>query len=400
MVTFLHTADWQIGMTRRWLQPEAQARFDHDRLMAIRSAGRIAREQGCAFVVVAGDVFESNQLRQGTVLRALDAMGEMGLPVYLLPGNHDPLDAVSMYRQPTFLSACPDNVTVLDSEGPYDVGQGVQLIAAPWRCKHPGRDLVADALSTVGPADGTLRVLVGHGGVDVLDPSGRNPTAITTEPLFEAVRAGQIHYVALGDRHSRTDVGGHGSVWYSGTIEVTDPREEAPGDVLVVDLGADGIAQVVPHHTGTWDFRSLARDLNSGDDVDRLLAELASTHSKEKVVLKLALRGVLTLADYSRLHETLDSLATTFGGLLQWDRHTDLVITPDDEQWSQLAISGYVSGAAQEIRQAMIEPGPARADEDRGEDLASAFSPEDADDSVSARDALSLLYRLSGALTR
>ncbi len=398
MVTFLHTADWQIGMTRRWLQPADQARFDQDRLTAIRSAGRVARDEGCAFVVVASDVFESNQLRQGTVLRALDAMGEMGVPVYLLPGNHDPLDAMSIYRQPTFLGACPDNVTVLDSEGPYEVAPGVEIVAAPWRGKHPGRDLVADALTHVGPADGTLRVMVGHGGVDVLDPSGRNPAAIATGPLFEAVRAGQIHYVALGDRHSRTDVGGHGCVWYSGTIEVTDPREEAPGDVLVVELIAEQGAQVVPHHVGAWDFRSLARDLSSGDDVDRLLEELNATPAKEQVVVKLALRGALSVADYTRLHEALASLGATFGGLLHWDRHTDLVITPDDEQWSQLALSGYVSGAAEEIRQAMsASTVEGSAD---GEDVSAAFSPEDADDSVSARDALALLYRLSGSLAR
>ncbi len=400
MVTFLHTADWQIGMTRRWLQPEAQARFDHDRLMAIRSAGQIARAQGCAFVVVAGDVFESNQLRQGTVLRALDVMGEMRLPVYLLPGNHDPLDSVSIYRQPIFVNACPGNVTVLDSHGPYDVAPGVQVIAAPWRSKHPGRDLVADALATVGPADGTTRVLVGHGGVDVFDPTGRNATAIGTAPLFEAVKDGRIHYVALGDRHSRTDVGGRGSVWFSGTIEVTDSREEVPGDVLVVEIGPSGVAEVVPHHTGTWDIRSLSRDLNSADDVDGLLAELVGTSCKEKVVLKLALSGALSLADYTRLYESLEAVGTTFAGLLHWDGHTDLVISQDDEQWADMDISGYVNGAAQEIREAMNEGDKKVADAHQDADVEAAFSPDVADDSDSARDALALLYRLSGALAR
>ncbi len=400
MVTFLHTADWQIGMTRRWLQPEAQARFDHDRLMAIRSAGRIAREQGCAFVIVAGDVFESNQLRQGTVLRALDVMGEIGLPVYLLPGNHDPLDSVTIYRQPIFLKACPANVTVLDSHGPYDVAPGVQIIAAPWRSKHPGRDLVGDALATIGPPDGTLRVLVGHGGVDVFDPTGRNPTAIATAPLFEAVKDERIHYVALGDRHSRTDVGGRGVVWFSGTVEVTDSREEAPGDVLVVDLNADEGADVVAHHTGTWDIRALSRDLNSADDVDSFLAELAGTPSKEKVVLKLVLRGALSLADYTRLQEALEAVGTTFAGLLQWDGHTDLVISQDDEQWADMDISGYVSGAAEEIRAAMTPSDPIGTEEYPRADLEAAFSPDVVDDSESARDALALLYRLSGALAR
>lgn len=397
MVTFLHTADWQIGMTRRWLQPEAQARFDQDRVQAIRTAGRIARDQGCLFVVVAGDVFESNQLRVGTVRRALEAMGEMDLPVYLLPGNHDPLDAMTIYRQPTFREACPSNVTVLETNRPYVAAAGVEIIAAPWRGKHPGRDLVAEALAGVGPADGTIRIVVGHGIVDVLDPSGSNPDAIDTSALLEAVAADRIHYVALGDRHSRTDVGGHGVVWYSGAIEVTDPREEAPGEVLVVRLDGSEPAQVESHHTGTWDFRTLHRDLDSEGDVDSFLTELTAVPHKERVVLKIALRGALPLGDYTRLHDALDSLGTVFAGLHEWDRHSDLVMTPGDEQWSGLDVSGYVGDAALEIRGQLSQGNAAARDGDL--ELA-GFDPDRADDGDSARDALALLYRLSGAMQR
>lgn len=397
MVTFLHTADWQIGMTRRWLQSEAQARFDQDRLRAIASAGCIARERGCQFVVVAGDVFESNQLRAGTVRRALEVMAGVGLPIYLLPGNHDPLDAMTIYQQPTFRQACPSNVTVLDANQPYAVADGVEIIAAPWRGKHPGRDLVAGALAGVGPADGTIRILVGHGIVEVLDPSGCNPDAIDTSSLLAAVARGQIHYVALGDRHSRTDVGGHGVVWYSGTIEVTDAREEQPGDVLVVRLGSSGPPQVEAHHVGTWDFQTLHRDVNSAGDVDSLVAELASFPHKERVVLKLALRGALALGDYTRLHESLDAFGTVFGGLREWDRHSDLVMTPGDEQWSGLNVSGYVGDAAQEIRGQLSRASDTPCD---GDLSLSVFDPDRVDDGDSARDALALLYRLSGAMHR
>ena len=57
MARFLHTADWQLGMTRHFLSPEAQGRFAQDRIDAIRQIGDIAREQGAQFVVVCGDVF-------------------------------------------------------------------------------------------------------------------------------------------------------------------------------------------------------------------------------------------------------------------------------------------------------------------------------------------------------
>ena len=47
-----------------------------------------------------------------------------------------------------------------------------------------------------------------------------------------------MHYVALGDKHSRMQVGSTGRIWYSGSPEVTnyDDIESDPGHVLVVDL--------------------------------------------------------------------------------------------------------------------------------------------------------------------
>ena len=72
-VRFIHTADWQLGMTRHFLSPEAQARFTQARIDGIRTIGNVAREEGASFVVVAGDVFESNQLEPRTVRRTIEA---------------------------------------------------------------------------------------------------------------------------------------------------------------------------------------------------------------------------------------------------------------------------------------------------------------------------------------
>ncbi len=88
------------------------------------------------------------------------------------------------------------------------------------------------------PADGITRVLVAHGGVDVLDPDRDKPSLIRLAGLEDALARGALHYVALGDKHSLTEVGGSGRVWYSGSPEVTnfDDVESAPGHVLVVDI--------------------------------------------------------------------------------------------------------------------------------------------------------------------
>ena len=90
---FLHTADWQLGMTRHFLGADAQARYSAARRDAVSALGALARETGAEFVVVAGDVFDANQLAPTVVSQSLEAIRAIGVPVYLLPGNHDPLDA-------------------------------------------------------------------------------------------------------------------------------------------------------------------------------------------------------------------------------------------------------------------------------------------------------------------
>ncbi len=107
---FLHTADWQLGMTRHFLDGDAQPRYSAARRDAVAGLGALAAETGAEFVVVAGDVFEHNQLAPKVISQSLEAMRAIGIPVYLLPGNHDPLDASSVYTSALFTAECPDNV--------------------------------------------------------------------------------------------------------------------------------------------------------------------------------------------------------------------------------------------------------------------------------------------------
>ena len=105
----------------------------------------------CAFVLVCGDVFESNQVEREIVIRALEAMGETPqITFYLLPGNHDPLDAVSVYRSPTFAGKAPKNVVVLEGPDPVEAVSGVEVIAAPWLSTDPRTDLVNAACDRPG----------------------------------------------------------------------------------------------------------------------------------------------------------------------------------------------------------------------------------------------------------
>lgn len=345
---FLHTADWQLGMTRRWLAGDAQARYSAARRDAVAALGAVAQQAGAEFVVVAGDVFEHNQLAPRVISQSLEAMRGVGVPIYLLPGNHDPLDASSVYTSALFQAECPDNVTVLD--GVHRVRPGLQIVAAPWRCKRPTVDLAALALDGL-PADGTVRILLAHGGVDVLDPDPNNPALIRLDTVQDALNRGVIHYAALGDKHSRTAVGDSGRVWYSGSPEVTnfDDIEPDPGHVLVVDIDQAGAVSVDTRDVGRWRFLTLRYQLDTGRDIADLDVNLDQLPEKERTVLRLALTGTLSITDRATLDGCLDRYSRLFAGLRTWDRHTDLAVLPADGEFDDLGVGGFAADAVDEL---------------------------------------------------
>jgi len=377
MARFIHTADWQLGMTRHFLDVEAQARFSEARIEAIRRIGTLAVQQDCSFVIVCGDVFESNHVERQVIVRALDAMAETpDITFYLLPGNHDPLNASSIYRSQTFIDRRPDNVEVLDTEGTTDVGPGVQLIAAPWTSKAPLDDLVHRAASNAAVGDG-VHIVVGHGVVDSLNPNDADPSAIRLEDLEAAIADGRIQYVALGDRHSTTSVGKSGRVWYSGTPEPTAFREIEPGNALIVELDGSEIA-VTPHPIARWKFHTIETDLRTTDDIERLESALSDLGDKSVSIVQLVLVGQLSLGDKIRLDTALEHFSDLFASLNTWERHSDLVVLPDDEDFTSLGLSGFAQAALNDL----VE-----------------LATEDGEETVTAREALGLLYRLAGGGT-
>jgi DNA repair exonuclease SbcCD nuclease subunit len=375
---FLHTADWQLGMTRHFLNGEAQPRYSAARRDAVAALGALAAETGAEFVVVAGDVFEHNQLAPRDVSLSLEAMRAIDVPVYLLPGNHDPLDASSVYTSALFTAERPDNVIVLDRAGLHDVRPGVQIVAAPWRSKAPTADLVGEVLDGLA-ADGITRIVVGHGGVDIFEPDRDKPSLIRLATVEAALARGAVHYVALGDKHSRTQVGSTGRVWYSGSPEVTnyDHIESDPGHVLVVDVDEADSARAVSveaRRIGRWKFVTLRQSVDTARDVVDLDINLNELPDKERTVVQLALTGSLTVTDKAALDACLDKYARLFAALGTWDRETDIAVLPADGEFDDLGIGGFAAAAVAELVATARQDG------------------RDADD---ARAALALLLRLA-----
>jgi DNA repair exonuclease SbcCD nuclease subunit len=372
VIRFLHTSDWQLGMTRHFLTEGAQERFSQARFDAIRTLGRIAREEHCAFMLVCGDAFESNQVDRKTVARALEALKDVPVPVYLLPGNHDPLNAASVYRSSTFIERKPPHVHVIQSAAPIKVDEDLELVGAPWMSKRQVANPIEDALSALTPASGIVRIGMGHGAVDTLTPDKEAAGVIAVAAIEHAISEGKIHFVALGDRHSITKVGTGDRIWYSGTPEATDFSETQSGYAQVVEIG-DGGVSTKSVRVGQWHFVERGRvDLNTAEDAEALRKWLEEVESKERTVVRLHLVGSVSLSLHALLQNRLLAARDLFGALEV--REDDLLALPDDADFADLGFSGFAGETVQRLRSKIAEGG---------------------EEGSIARDALTLLLRLA-----
>ena len=378
---FIHSADWQLGMTRRFLGAESQAVYTADRLAAVAALGDLATVHGAEFVVVAGDAFEDNAVPRSVVLRTAEALASFPVPVVILPGNHDPLDVSSVFRCRDFASVIADgSVIVLDGTGPVEVVPGVEVVGVPWTSKRPDPGRLPALLADLEPTDG-LRVLVAHGGTDAVY-GGDSPSveAIRVEAVEDAVDAGLVDYVALGDRHSVTRVGSGHRIWFSGSPETTafDDKERDSGYALLVELartappGEPRHCEVTRLRTGRWSFRALTAEIETEADLDALAELVDSIDDKPRTVLKLGLTGTVGVALRARIDDLLETWSALFASAYLRERLTHLVVRAEDSDFTGL-VDGYAGRAVEDLVAKAAGAGP---------------------DSEDAGNALSLLYRL------
>ncbi len=385
----LHTSDWQLGMDRWFLGDEAGPRYREARLSVIERLLALAAERDCSAVVVAGDVFDDNLVDDRTWRRAVDILRGATVPVYLLPGNHDPYDPASIYRSPVFGDLAP-TVQVLTDTVPRPVpGTPAEIVGAPLLSKYMSSDPVAGALRALRDRDGDtppgdrIRVLVGHGATSSRSSTG-DPAVIDVEAAAAACRDRTVDVVALGDTHSATRLHPDGTVWYSGSPEPTDFREEDGGGegrsgmVLVTEIRVDPAAPTAPATVevdeipvGQWHFLALAATVDSDDDLTAWVERLEALPDKRTTVVKYALTGSVDLATGARLDREMARLAPSFAALYERESRMDLHTVPADAELADADWPGAVGDAARDL-----------ADRTRAGD-------------DTARDALRLLYRLA-----
>ena len=299
---FIHTADWQLGMKAVHVG-EAAPRVREERLAAARRVVAAARERGAEFILIAGDTFEDNGVERALIQKVADILGSSPVPVYLIPGNHDPLTPGSVWEHPAWKSM--EQVHVLREEKPVDIPGGI-LYPCPVKDKRSRKDPTA----WIPSADAsTVRIGLAHGSVEGIQQ------AEPDHPIARdaAARAG-LDYLALGHWHSTATYpapDGFVRMAYSGTHETTSFGERDSGNVLVVEIAGPGASPLVtPVRSGGLTWSVIEKDIRDPGDLLRVHQDIESQDNPESTLLELRLKGLLAAAErgeIARIEEILES---------------------------------------------------------------------------------------------
>jgi DNA repair exonuclease SbcCD nuclease subunit len=342
---FLHTADWQIGMKAAHVGSLGQ-RVRDQRLQSARSVVQTAQDSRVDFILVAGDTFEDNAVDRVLVQKAADIMASFGGPVYVIPGNHDPLVPGSVWQHPAWQSH--PQIHIITEAKPAAVPGG-WLLPCPLFEKHSRKD--PTAWIQPGGEDG-IRIGLAHGSVQGISQDEQD------HPIARdaAARSG-LDYLALGHWHSTLcfrDGDAAERMAYSGTHETTRFGERDSGNALLVEIdGRSRPPRIMQKKTGilTWEIQE--EKILAEGDLARVRQSIESRGDAENTLLELRLGGLLHPKAQAELQRIEELMAGRF--LLGRIDRSNLLPQPGDECWWQTLPEGPLREAVKRL-QSLSDP--------------------------------------------
>ncbi len=349
-LTLLHTADWQLGKRFANVPGDAGAALRLQRLKTVEAIAHLARERQVDAVLVAGDVFDDNAVSDETLRRAVHALTAFDGPWVLLPGNHDAALAESVWTRLRRLNIVPGNLILADRPEPIQLCDGrLVVLPAPLQRRHDSRDLTAWFDTCETPPD-VFRVGLAHGAV-----SNRLPErAESMNPIADdRALTARLDYLALGDWHGTLEIAERS--WYAGTPEPDRFRANDPGNVLLVDLTVPGEAPKVNKlRVGRYRWRQEAFEILDEGSLEVLRDHLAALEAPADTLLRLKLKGALSLAMREALDELLADWRARFH-YLEVDE-SELAARPTPEDIEALGATGFVREAVERLQAIEADP--------------------------------------------
>jgi DNA repair exonuclease SbcCD nuclease subunit len=206
-ILLLHSSDLHVDDER------IAAQHGGDGTAGLRAVLATARALGAGIVLLAGDTFDNHMVTAATIDRAGQLLAEAGVPVVILPGNHDPVSADSVYVRGRYSDIAGLRIIGMTDDGAVLFPRHqLEIWGNPHRDYH---DMVP--LRDPRPRTTRWQVCVGHGHYEPPETFA-NPLRPSWLISDEAIVATAADYVALGHWDRPAQVGsGVVPAYYSGS---------------------------------------------------------------------------------------------------------------------------------------------------------------------------------------
>ena len=383
-IRFLHAADLHLGLRITRFNEEACKRIGEARFKALDRLKAKAAELAVDFVLIAGDLFDDHSVSLTAIsertFKIFEGKG-WNCPVYIIPGNHDPLSPGGVWEREPWKREQPIlRVHFLRTPEPVAVPEKpVALFPCPlrhrkslddpteWIAKHPR-----------APGDETIRIGLAHGSLNAL------PNLPPDDHLIrrDAADAYDLDYLALGHWHkpfSHKSADGIVRTAYCGTHEPmrfpgvsaslstgwtaysADEKsdlfaDDGHGWANLVTIDAPRAApRIEPIEIGYLHWISETCDLTS-HSLGELTGRIAALEPASLTILRLKLTGVLDLEKHAKIDEELRAIVDGrfhVGSRVDAD---ELLGKPNDGELRRLVGDGVLSRVLNQLELDFASP--------------------------------------------
>lgn len=228
MIKILHTGDIHLDSSFSSLDPRHSEIRRNELRAAFTSMMTYARMNSVDLILIAGDIFDGNNVTRETVAMLRREFELYGGPVFIAPGNHDPASPKSIWQKNIFT----DNVHVFRNAS-VQMFELDSLSVNVWGYAFTSSDMTENPLLSFesSPNDHPERInlLVCHGDITGSDR--------TNCPLDEeSLLAFGADYTALGHIHNPPAPGENGRWCYPGCLEPRAFDELGPKGACMVEI--------------------------------------------------------------------------------------------------------------------------------------------------------------------
>lgn len=284
MIKILHSADWHLDAPMSG-HSEAQTEYLRRELKKVpEKLAQLCAAEHCDLVFLAGDLFDG-PWSADTLRTVQEALRTMAVPVFITPGNHDPMGKDSPYTQPGW----PENVHI------FTQAQMTSVVLPELDCRiygagYEGMDCPALLENFQAQGTETWQLGILHGDPTV---SASPYCPISRQQLHSC----GLHYLALGHIHKADSlrVGDTSCAWPGCPMGRGFDELDAKGAILVT---LDGTVRASFQNLDTPRFFDM--EIEAGDDpADAVAAVLPALPTQD--FYRITLTGYSTGVDTKAL---------------------------------------------------------------------------------------------------